>query len=91
MLGNGTVGGEKALSVAGGLEPLHAPFTLTRRQMRVLTPIVEIAALAVLDPGQNFALGCPVAGAVNDHGDGPLGCTLRRLMATVALRLDSVV
>ena len=49
MVGNGTVGGEEALGVAGGLEALHAPLALTCRQMRVLTAVVEVATLTMLD------------------------------------------
>jgi hypothetical protein len=32
-----------------------------RRPMRVLTPVIEGAALTVLDPWQDLALGCAVA------------------------------
>jgi hypothetical protein len=31
-----------------GFEPLHTLLALTRRPMRLLTPVIEIAALAVL-------------------------------------------
>ena len=61
VLGNGTIGGEKALSVPWGLEPLHALFPLARRSMRILTPVVEIATLAVFHPGQNLTLRRAVA------------------------------
>ena len=44
-----------------GLEPLHAMLALTRRPMRVLTAVIEIATLAVFDPGQHLALGRAVA------------------------------
>ena len=80
MVGNGTVGRQEALSVAGGLEPLHAPFTLTRRPMRVLTPVVEIAALTMLDPRQNLALGRTVAPQlIGDHHPRHTGEALEQL------------
>src|SRR5262245_52187579 len=44
-----------------GLEPLHAPFPLARRPMRVLTAVVERAALAMLHPGQDVPFGRAVA------------------------------
>jgi hypothetical protein len=44
-----------------GLEPLHASFTLARRPMRVLTPVVEITTLAMLHPGQYLTLGRAIA------------------------------
>jgi hypothetical protein len=42
-------------------KPLHAIFVLPRGPMRVLTAVVEIATLAVFDPGQNLALRRAVA------------------------------
>jgi hypothetical protein len=53
VLGNETIGGQKALGVPGGLEPLHPPFPLARG-------IVEIAVLAVFDTGEHL----PHCGAV---------------------------
>jgi len=40
---------------------LFATLALTRRPMRILTPVVEIAALAMFDARQNLALGGAVA------------------------------
>jgi hypothetical protein len=51
-----TVGGEKSPGMTGRLEPLHLSFSSSRRLVRNLGPIVKVAALAVLDPGQEFLL-----------------------------------
>src|SRR5919202_5006677 len=48
MLGDRPIRGEKPLCLAWGLEPLHAPFPLPRRLVRVLSAVIEIAVLAVL-------------------------------------------
>jgi hypothetical protein len=61
VLGNRTVRGEKPLRMARRFEPLHATLTLPRWAMRVLTPIIEIAALAVLHAREHLALGCAIA------------------------------
>ena len=61
MLGDRTIGGEKPLRVARGLEPLHAPLPLTRRLMRVLSAIIEIPVLAMFYSRQDLALGGSVA------------------------------
>ena len=61
VLGNGTIRGQKALGMPRRLEPLHAILTLTRRTIRILTPVVQIATLAVFDPGQELPLRRAVA------------------------------
>ena len=61
VLGDGSISRQESLGVTGGFEPLHAPLTLTRRPVRVLTAIVEVATLAMLHPRQYLALGRPVA------------------------------
>ena len=45
------VGGEEAPCMTGRLEPLHLPFSSARGLVRHLGPVVEVAALAVLDAG----------------------------------------
>ncbi len=57
VLGDRTVRGEKPLRMAGRFESLHAKLALTRWPMGVLTPVIEIATLAVFDPGQYLPLG----------------------------------
>jgi hypothetical protein len=47
--------------MAGGFEPLHVVLALTRWSMGVLTPVIEIAALAMLHAGQDLALGGTIA------------------------------
>ena len=49
MLADRGVGGEKPLCLPRRLEPLHLSFSSSRRLVRILGPIVEIAALPVLD------------------------------------------
>ena len=61
VLGDGTICRQKALGMTGGFEPLHATLALTRRSMGVLTPVVEIAALAMFHSGEHLALGGTVA------------------------------
>ena len=50
VLGNGTIRRQKTLGMTCGLEPLHAILPLARRPMRVLTPVIEIATLAMFHP-----------------------------------------
>jgi hypothetical protein len=40
VLGNGTIRGQEALGVPGGLEPLHPPFPLARGLMGVLSAVI---------------------------------------------------
>ena len=47
------VAGEELLRMAGRLEALHLPFAPSRRLVRDLGPVVQVAALPVLDPGQD--------------------------------------
>ena len=48
VLSNRTVRGEKPLRMTGRFEPLHALLALARRPMRIFTPVIEIATLAML-------------------------------------------
>src|SRR5262245_12148418 len=57
VLGNGAIRGQKALRMPCGLEPLPALLPLPRGPMRVLAPVIEVAALPVFDPRQYLALG----------------------------------
>jgi hypothetical protein len=43
------VSGEEMLRLVGGLEALHLPLSSACRSMRVLSTIVEVAALSMLD------------------------------------------
>src|SRR5215510_7504970 len=61
VLGDGTIRRQKALGMTGGFEPLHAPLALTRGAMEVLTPVVEITALAMFHSRENLAFGGTVA------------------------------
>src|SRR3954470_12485050 len=55
-----SVAGEEPLRLPRRLEPLHLPFSSSRRLVRDLGPVVQVSALAVLDPGQDL----PLRGAV---------------------------
>jgi hypothetical protein len=61
VLGDWTIGGEKLLSVAGGLKPLHAPLPLTSGLMGVFCTVLEIPMLAMFHTREELALGSPVA------------------------------
>jgi len=61
VLGDGTIRGEEALGLSGGLKPLHAPLPLARRLMGILRPIVQIAVLAMFDARQDLPLGRAIA------------------------------
>src|SRR3989442_6999071 len=61
VVGNGTIRGQKALGMPRRLQPLHATLPLTRGPMGILTPVVQIATLAVFDPVQNLPFGRAVA------------------------------
>ena len=50
------------------MKPLHAPLPLARRLGRVLGPVVQVAVLAMLHPGQDLALRGTIAlPLVGDH------------------------
>src|SRR4029453_593935 len=61
VLGNGPIGRQKTLGMPRGFEPLHAILTLPRRPMRILTPVIQIAALAMFHPRQYLTLRRTVA------------------------------
>jgi hypothetical protein len=61
VLGDGPIGGEEPLGLAGRLEPLPPWFALTRRLMGVLGAIVERAVLAMCHTGHDLAVGGTVA------------------------------
>src|SRR5215471_13277708 len=61
VLGNRSVRRQKALGMTRRLQPLHTILTLTRGTMGMLTPVVQIATLAVFDPGQDLSFGRAVA------------------------------
>src|SRR4030095_9483891 len=56
VLGNGPIGRQKTLGMPRGCEPLHAILTLPCRPMRILTPVIQIAALAMFHPRQYLTL-----------------------------------
>ncbi len=53
--------GEELLGLDRRLEPLHLPFTSSRRPMGVLCAVVEVSALPMLDIGQQVTLSHPIA------------------------------
>ena len=62
MLSNGTMSGEKALSMASRLEAPHHAFPLPCRLMRILRTVIQAFVLPVFDTQQDLALGCAIAG-----------------------------
>src|SRR5437879_4242450 len=61
VVGNGPIRGQQALGMPRRLKPLHATLPLTRGPMGILTPVVQIATLAVFDPRQDLPLRRTVA------------------------------
>ena len=63
------VSGQKMLRLAGGLEALHLPLSSACGSMRVLGTIVEVAALSMLDTGQQASLCHTIASQLigDDH------------------------
>ena len=57
VLGHGSSRRQKALGMAWGLQPLPATLSWARWPMRVLTPVVQVAALPLLDVRHPLALG----------------------------------
>jgi hypothetical protein len=58
---NEAVGRQEALGLARRLEPLHLPFAAPGWAMRVLCPIVQVAAFTVLDVRQKLTLRHTIA------------------------------
>ena len=82
---------EEPLCLTGGFEPLHLPLSSSGRLVRDLRPVVEVAALPVLDPGQDLPLGGSVAlELVGHHTRGtyckPLSSFLKKRLAALVLR-----
>jgi hypothetical protein len=61
MLGDRAIGREKALSVAGGLEPLPPALPLPGWLVGVLRTIIQIAMLAMFHPGEDLSPGSTIA------------------------------
>ena len=53
------VAGEELLGVLSRLEALHLPLSPSRRLVRDLGLVVQVPALAVLNPGQDLRLAAP--------------------------------
>jgi hypothetical protein len=56
VLGNGTIGGEKALGVPWRHEPLQTPRALTGGLMGVLGAVVQVTLLSLCYTRQDLAL-----------------------------------
>src|SRR5437868_6913407 len=77
VLGNGTIRRQEPLSMARRFEPLHPILALTRRPMRVLTPVIEIPTLPMFYPRQDLPFGRAVA--LELIGDDDAGHVLQAL------------
>src|SRR4051812_3639739 len=62
------VGGQKALCLTGRFEPLHLPFSSSRRLVRYFGAVVKISDLWVFDTWQDLALGGVALQLVGDDG-----------------------
>jgi hypothetical protein len=60
VLGNGAIRRQKALGMARRFKSLHTTLALACRTMRILAPVIEVAALTVFDSRQYLALGCAI-------------------------------
>ena len=61
VLGDGPIGGEKALGVPGRFEPLHAPLALSGGLMGVLRAVIEVFVLAVFHAREDLSLRGAIA------------------------------
>src|SRR5262249_1885335 len=61
VLGNRTIRRQKTLGMTRRLNTLHPILTWTSGPMGILTLVVQIATLAVFDPGQDLPFGRAVA------------------------------
>ena len=68
-MGDGPIGDEEPLRVSWRLESLHAPLPLTGGLVGILRTVVEVAALAMFDAGQEFPLRGTVALELIGHDD----------------------
>jgi hypothetical protein len=62
MLGDRTIGGEKALGLAWGVEPLRGSLALARGRVGVFGALSEIPVLAMFDPGEELGLALTQSG-----------------------------
>ena len=67
VLGDETIDCEEALGVPWRFEPLHAPFALACRLVRVLGAIIQIAVLPVFDARQHLPFRCAIAFQLIGH------------------------
>ena len=86
-----TMAGEEPLGMPRRLEALHLSFSSPRRLVRHLRPIVEIAALPMLDPGQDLPFGGAIAAKFIGHDHTghvlqPFSSFLKNRLAALALR-----
>jgi hypothetical protein len=79
VLSHRPVRGETPLRVAGSCNPLPAPCALTRRPMRVVTPVMARATLPMFHPGQALTLRRAVARQlIGDEDAGHRGAALEQ-------------
>jgi hypothetical protein len=69
MLRDRTIRSKEALGLAGGVEPLYAPLSLTCRLVRILRAIIQIPMLPRFHPREELSLGGSIALQFvgNDH------------------------
>ena len=82
------VAGKEPLDVPPRLKSLHPPFSSSRRLVRDLGAVVEVAALAVLDPRQVLPLGRALTEAV-EFATAALHLLKSDITENVGTRVDS--
>ncbi len=97
VLGDESIGRQKALRVAGSFEPLHPALSLPSGLVRVLGAVVEVAMLPMFYAGENLAFSRSVTLQFvgdNDAGNIPQALEelaeelLRSLLVSAALDQD---
>ena len=61
VLHDGSIGGEEPLGLTRRLKPWHTPLALPSRLMGVFCPVIELAVLTMVHPGEDLALGSTIA------------------------------
>lgn len=61
MLGNRAVGRKEPLGLTRRLKPWHTPLALPSKLMGVFCPVIELAVLTMVHPGEGLALSRSVA------------------------------
>jgi hypothetical protein len=96
--GNDSVNLDEPLGMPSGLEPSHSPLPFTRRLMRVLGPVVQVAMLAMSNAGHHHSFRRPIAAQLISNNDARFAPSCPQKLAkkpncgeTIPLRLNENV